>query len=470
MIKINCLMKNKLLTIFIILSISFYGNSLLAINNSIGYYYIFNNQCDYHFRDTSNSLPYTPNSYFWDFGDGNTSTDKYTTHNYLINGNYQVKYIVTDGSNRDTAIWSLVVNCRSNKPLKADFSYKLPPDTLQVKQVNFTNESDGKPTSFYWDFGDGNTSTLENPSNIYSTSKAYYVKLKIFDGVKYDSIVKQIFISGYDSCLVFKSNFLFSRSDTNCKNIEFNNLSHYTAISHLWDFGDGNFTSVKNPSHIYSLQGTYNVKLVVISNTCKDSITQQVKVKCRSCYTVEAIIVLQVDSANPSKAKLYNYSSGAIDQHFWDFGDGSTSNISEPTHVYTTPGSINLRYVARDTNNCYDTTNLSFVIDSLGRIKRGNINFTLEIIDKTNTILKTKDIEKENNNIVFYPNPCSDYFQVKNGSQELLILNVMDVHGKYIGQLYVLPNTELVIDTKQWNKGMYLIQTNTNVIYKLIVN
>lgn len=463
-------MNRILLPSLTLLTFFFFGLNLFSLNNSIAYFNINNKQCDYEFRDSSNSLSYTPTSFYWSFGDGNSSTQKYVVHRYLSNGNYNVKYIVTDGINSDTAMFVLSVDCKSNKALKADFSYRLPLDTIQIKTVNFTNESEGKPTAFYWTFGDGNSSTQENPSNTYLSSQTYSVKLKIFDGVNYDSVVKQIFISDYDSCNVFKSSFYHMRSDTNCKKVEFNNLSHYSAKSHYWSFGDGSYSTDKQPYHVYAAQGNYNVKLVVMSSTCKDSLVQQVKVKCRSCYTVEANIVLEVDSFNPSKAKLYNYSLGAISQHYWDFGDGSTSNLSEPTHTYTTSGNINLRYIARDTNNCHDTFDLAFKIDSFGRIKRGNVNFTLEIVNRTNTILKINEIETKHSDILFYPNPSSDYFNVFNKSDVQISIKVVDLTGKLIDEFNILPQNIYKIETKYWNKGIYIVKTNSGLNYKLLVN
>ena len=117
-------------------------------------------------------------TYSWDFGDGNTSTDKNPSHTYESNGKYTVELTVSDGQDSDT--FSKEFNIGSNNPPVASFTSKA--DGKTVKFTNNSSDPDGDKLTYSWDFGDGKTSTDENPSHEYATSGKYTVTLTVSDG------------------------------------------------------------------------------------------------------------------------------------------------------------------------------------------------------------------------------------------------------------------------------------------------
>lgn len=462
-------MKNKITYIIALLAIMGVGN-LFAANNSIAFIQGTSQPCTFDFRDTTGTRTYTPTSYYWDFGDGSAPvTTQHALHSYSSNGTFTVTHMSSDGTTTDTAIISFTVNCPPNRPLKARFTY-YKQDTINPNEVFFTDQSDGKPISYVWDFGDANYSNLKNPVNMFPnwTPQTYNVMLKVFDGTSYDSVIQTISINPFDSCGTFYAYF-HSQRDTNCKNMLFTNASHWTATNYSWDFGDGNSSSSTNPSNLYDSLGYYNVTLIASNSRCADTIYQTIRVDCRTCYSVTASIDLQIDSSNPGKALLYNYSYGAINSHYWNFGDGQTSTQASPNHTYTSPGIINLVYVVTDTANCTDTARLTFEIDSSGNIKRGLISLSLQVIDRTNgNTSSIKNTEINPNLLSVYPNPAQTTINLKNTSMQDLTVSIVNFQGQVISQLSIPYNSIQEIDVHLWPSGIYLIKADNGALYKVI--
>jgi parallel beta-helix repeat protein len=225
--------------------------------------YIYNN----NFLDnTKNAYDRGRNS--WDGG-------------YLHGGNYWDDYTGVDG-NRDgfgDTPYNIAGNVsRDQYPLMkpftvppvADFSYSpLSPTDLQIVTFNDTStDVDGSIVSWFWDFGDGNTSTLQKATHQYVDNGAYIVSLSVVDD---DQAVNQVSrkISvlnvGPTASFSFFSPFLPKINDT----IRFSDASidtDGTLVSWRWDFGDEATSSVRNPVHNYSVGGTYKVSLSVVDN------------------------------------------------------------------------------------------------------------------------------------------------------------------------------------------------------------
>lgn len=138
------------------------------------------------------SLPVTVNfsntstnatSWIWNFGDGGTSTEQNPFHSYLTAGDYVVKLIASGPTNSDTS--SQILHLFNQPATVAGFIYSFSGNNLPVT-VNFTNISTNA-TSWLWKFGDGSTSTIQNPSHTYSTAGDYTVKLIASGTINTDS-------------------------------------------------------------------------------------------------------------------------------------------------------------------------------------------------------------------------------------------------------------------------------------------
>ncbi len=466
--QINGMIKKNLLLIFI----AFAFFSAEAINNTIAFVSQSGINCEFSFRDTAGTRTFTPTIYYWDFGNGQSSNSRHAVHDYLVNGSYVVKHIISDGSNSDTAVINIVVACKANNPLAAAFYYNIN-DTVSPTEVYFSNMSDGRIISHTWNFGDGNTSSNVNPVHAYMSmiTQTYTVCLLVIDSSSRDSFCQNVTIKAFDSCKAFFAGFNWQH-DTSCNGILFSNASHYTAMNYQWSFGDGSSSTQQNPYHQYSNQvhTSYYVKLKASGNNCSDSTVQEIKPKCKTCYSVTALINLAVDSLDPSKAILYNRSFGALASHRWDFGDGDTSTLAAPTHVYTSPGPIHLVYVVRDTSNCTDTFELFFEIDSLGRIKRGTVSFTLQVIDRTNNNSSSiNDQRREVTLLNIYPQPAGDKLYLSTETAGITGIVIYDATGREIHQSPIQSGSRIEISTAAWPQGLYLLRDNKGSTYRIVI-
>ena len=128
---------------------------------------------DVQFTDTSTGG--APDSWFWDFGDGSTSTSPSPLHTYATDGDYEVKLITSNDGGTTSKTETVTVAPLAAGVPAASFTSLQTPATLKVK---FTDTSTNTPTSWAWDFGDGGGgSTSQNPTHTYSAPGPYQVTL-----------------------------------------------------------------------------------------------------------------------------------------------------------------------------------------------------------------------------------------------------------------------------------------------------
>jgi serine protease len=153
----------------------------------------------------------------------------------------------------------------SNPPVAA-FS-GTPTSGFAPLTVNFTDASTNNPTSWSWTFGDGGTSTAQNPSHVYTAAGTYTVTLTATNAYGSDSETKTGYIT-VTTCVAPVAAFVGSpTSGTAPLTVGFTDQSTNSPTSWSWSFGDGGTSTSQNPSHQYTAAGTYTVTLSV-SNSC----------------------------------------------------------------------------------------------------------------------------------------------------------------------------------------------------------
>ncbi len=129
-----------------------------------------------------------------------------------------------------------------------------------------------------------------------------------------------------------------------------------TITSWLWNFGDGDFSTIQNPTHTYIIPGTYNVALTVTNTDgCTTTFTSIIPVNVYPLPTADfSISNLPVTTLEPNAQFQDNSISAATWQ--WNFGDGGTSNLQNPSHVYAgDTGTYNIMLVVSNSYGCFDT-------------------------------------------------------------------------------------------------------------------
>ncbi len=207
-------------------------------------------------------------SYFWDFGDGTTSTDIFPQHAYQDTGFYNVSLIISNTCGASDTLYSGASITGNNLP---DPWFNT--DNYQVcvnDTIHFYYGSGGNSDSylFFWDFDDGTTSTQMNPIHVYSQVGNYMPKLIVTNGCGSDSSFNQIQVKGPKINFMADNTVSFPGSP-----IHFTNLTN-NAISYSWNFGDGNTSTQTSPTHSYASYGSYDITLTATGFTgCTDSLT-----------------------------------------------------------------------------------------------------------------------------------------------------------------------------------------------------
>lgn len=201
----------------------------------------------------SNTFLFTDASYdnitnrTWDFGDGTTimTTETSISHTYAMAGDYTVCLTVENAFGTDQLCKPLTI---ISAPTAA-FTYS---DNFEGL-VNFQDASSGGPASWLWDFGDGNTSTEQNPSHTYTAPGSYTVCLTVTNAAGSNTICQSV-------VPLFKPVAAFSYVDPSTGTVSFTDESNNSPTSWSWDFGDGNTSAQQNPSNDFS-SGQYTVCL-----------------------------------------------------------------------------------------------------------------------------------------------------------------------------------------------------------------
>jgi len=311
------------------------------------------------FYDSSKISSGTLSTYSWNFGDNNGSTaNGSTTHKYTNGGNYTAKLIITSNNGcTDTTKRTVVIY---PTPFIA-FTYSAVCDGQAVAFTNKSTISSGTMT-YKWKFGDGGTSTSTNPSYTYKTSGTFTVYLVVTtsNGCK-DS-------NSTPETIYPKPVAGFSESSTCASTTAtFTNSSKISSgtMTYAWDFGDLANSTTQNPTHPYSSNGTYLVKLKVTSNnSCTDTVSKSITL---FPHPVAAFIVNSTPQCLNGNSFTFTdkstvASGGTLSSWAWDFGDGNTSTTQSPTYAYTKTGSFRVKLKITASNGCTDTISKSITV------------------------------------------------------------------------------------------------------------
>ena len=235
----------------------------------------------------------------------------------------------------------------------AEFSLSSPCDSDTIFTTNLSN-----PTNlFVWSFGDGGTSFLFEPWNLYSQVGTYSVSLTVIDAL---TACENTSIQTVQ--ILPKPNFTVDTTQA-CELGSFNfiNLTPGEFTSVAWDFGDGSVSFETNiANHTYTTPGCFDVTLLITSsNGCLTSYTQEDMVCVIPNPIANFIVSEPIQLFDNNIYSFENLSQNAITYN-WDFGDGTTSNSINPTHSYSMPpGFYPVTLVAFNEFGCSDTATLS---------------------------------------------------------------------------------------------------------------
>jgi len=216
------------------------------------------------FTNTSTPIPggdLSSANFQWFFGDATSFTGVTPPpHNYPAGGTYDVMLVMTDPgacNSPDTVIKTITV-----QGLYIDAGFGIP-DSCIGGPLTFTNTS-ANGVSWVWDFGDGTSSTEENPTHEYAAPGEYMVTLIVFnpDACNGSDTFKSITRISPVPTASFTFTPLIPET-----NVPTTFVNHSTGATHYqWSFGDGDGSVEENPVHQYERSGDYTVCLTAINN------------------------------------------------------------------------------------------------------------------------------------------------------------------------------------------------------------
>ncbi|WP_282116696.1 PKD domain-containing protein, partial [Cellulophaga baltica] len=318
--------------------------------------------------DTGDTLTYA-----WDFGDGSTATTANPSHTFTTAGTYTVTLTITDDgtpvlTNTDTI--TIIVTDANQAPTAvatSDVTSGAPSLVVQFTGDTSSDPDTGDTLTYAWDFGDGTTATIANPSHTFTTAGTYDVTLTVTDdgtpALSSSEITLTItvnapanqaptavatsdIITGEVSLAVQFTGDTSSDPDTG------------DVLTYAWDFGDGTTATTANPSHTFTTAGTYNITLTVSDDgtpalsSSEETITITVNAPANQAPTAVATSDIITGEASLAVQFTGDTSSdpdaGDVLTYTWDFGDGTTATTANPSHTFTTAGTYDVTLTVTD--------------------------------------------------------------------------------------------------------------------------
>ncbi len=353
-----------------------------------------NTNCNAEFNisyQSGNTLLFVPialgnaatTQHYWNFGDGGTSNTASPVHTYLSGSIFNVRHVLVlhDSTGAIACIDSAyrVIQVQSACNLSASFL----PTIISTAPVTFhfqnTSTAFISIDSAYWTFGDGSQSNDMSPSHTYTQPGMYIVCLRVqhFTSAGTTPCVSEtcdtVVVPNTGCTLVAN----FTATNTTATNTYyFQNISSPVNAndSIRWTFGDGSSSNQFSPNHTYTQPGNYSVCLRVQKRNSL-GLTSCIREICYSiviqnpnpCTLVASFYSVRDTTAASSLSNLYHFINtstplNTTDSIRWIFGDGSSSNLANPTHAYGQAGTytVCLRVQKRNLNgtltNCISET------------------------------------------------------------------------------------------------------------------
>ncbi|HPQ75772.1 MAG TPA: PKD domain-containing protein [Methanoregulaceae archaeon] len=298
------------------------------------------------FTDTSDG---NPKKWLWQFGDGSYSFQQNPYHLYRNPGIYTVKLTVTNSAGSDTVTMTDYIVVTS-LPV-ADFSANRTSGVVPMA-VQFTDKTTGTPTSWAWSFGDGSTSTDQNPVHVYTVKGTYSVQLTATNNEGVSTKTKPGYIRVGQGLAAD-----FEYEPSNPDNIApltvaFTDMSTGNPLRWTWRFGDGYVSTDRNPIHTFQNPGSYDVTLTVTGMEGSVSATKTIEVvpvPLSADFTAEP-----TTGSAPLTVEFTDTSTGTPNEWTWviykDTSSAVVINPGSPNQFYTfnEPGMYSVQLIVSD--------------------------------------------------------------------------------------------------------------------------
>ena len=281
-------------------------------------------------------------------------------------------------SNTITRTGYITVSKSDSAPV-ANFVANVTSGTIPLS-VQFVDSSTNTPTSWVWSFGDGGSSTVQNPSHTYTSPGTYTVTLTATSAAGSNTLSEPGYITASKVAALPVASFAATEtSGTAPLTVQFVDSSTNTPTSWLWSFGDGSSSTLQDPSHTYTSVGTYTVTLTATNAAGSNTDTGPAISASISPYPSRHLRQI----VHPGLNRLRSISR--ILQRIlplngtWSFGDGDTSSDQNVTHTYTNTGTYTVELTAYNSAGS-NITSASDYITVVSDTVAPKVSFTADVV------------------------------------------------------------------------------------------
>lgn len=274
-----------------------------------------------------------PTNFEWSFGDGSSSQARHPQHTFSKEGPFTVKLTVSNAAGSDILSRIIEVSSEAKKP-EAKFQWS--PNVGSVgTPVTFVDTSTGPPESWNWNFGDGTSSTAQNPSHTFTAEGTYPVTLTVTNAKGSDNLTQSVAVGPSNKPV---ADFTFSPpSPKTLEAVVFTSTSSGSPTSLEWSFGDGGSGSGTLVTHIYTEPGLRTVTLTAKNANGSDTKIRTIGVGVPPVLAADFTTTV-ADVLVKQPVQFTDRSTGDPDAWLWNFGDGHTSTDQHPTHTFIREG------------------------------------------------------------------------------------------------------------------------------------
>lgn len=224
-------------------------------------------------------------------------------------------------------------------------------------EIQFNNYSVGD--IYIWNFGDGSPESNEfEPTHTYTEPGSYTISLISFDSLSCNLADTAYLYIEIGSLEAFNPTFSFE-VDCETSTAELTNETNASFLDYEWDMGDGTIYTTENATHTYDTPGVYNIVLTATDNACDNTEVAEAEIEILNALIAE-IDNEQVVACQEVEVEFQNNSNGQ--SYLWDFGDGTTSNEINPTHVFVGPGVFEVTLTAFHDETCNPTAETTMTV------------------------------------------------------------------------------------------------------------
>ena len=296
------------------------------------------------FTDLSTNSPYL---WVWNFGDGTSMVgldQQNPIHTYQKPGQYTVLLQVTNKGGTVQVVKEGYITVVSTPIASFIAEPEQGPAPLLVR---FTDTSDGKPTTWFWKFGDGGYSSDQNPYHLYTNPGQYTVSLTASNKAGSDTVTKTNLVT-----VTSRPVAAFTANRTTGINpfaVQFTDISTGSPDSWTWTFGDDGVSSEQNPIHVFTQPGIYSVQLTVANNVGNSTEVKEGYITVNQGLMADfAYTTSNPDNTAPLTVAFTDRTVGKPLLYTWRFGDGFSTTERNPIHNYANPGSYTVTLSVND--------------------------------------------------------------------------------------------------------------------------